>query len=482
MSQALHIFRKDARGLRIELAVVAALNVAFVWAHIKAAAPGIEELSHPSVLAYLTSFLLAMGWWFLIARAIHEEALPGDRQFWVTRPYEWKQLLAAKLLFVLAFVNAPLLVAQIVILAAAGYASPGGLPKLLWMQFTVTLIVLMPAFAMGAVTRSFARLVLFAIGLLVSVYFLLSGYSVFVGHTYGIAFVGIGSGGWLTNAIVAITMFAGAVLTVVWQYRRRARAARLTGAATLILIVALYLFLPWTPGYTSNGWIFRQPEARNVSVTVGQPIMPIQPPELPHEVVAIDVPFEFTNVPPGETAKAESIIETFEDPSGLRSSPGWMSAPAQQTGLRRFWLDRSFYDRVAGKPIAFRATLYITLQRPAKWPLPDGRVTALPGGWRCTVATSGQTHTIFCVAPFHDPWDTIDFHPPDKDGHNGSEELVARSFSPWPASFAFSPVFTDNSRCEGDCAIRFRQEEPLAWFRRDVKVTIQLPPAPRVTP
>ena len=482
MAQALHIFRKDARALRLELAVVAALNVAFVWAHIKAAAPGIDELSHPSVLAYLTSFLLACGWWFLIARAIHEEALPGDRQFWVTRPYEWKQLLAAKLMFVLAFVNAPLLVAQFVILAAAGYASPAALPKLLWMQFTVTLIVLAPAFALGAVTRTFARLVLFVIGLLVSVYFLMTIYSAIMsrGQTGVALSIGIWPRGWFADSILVIVMFGGAALMTLLQYRRRTRDARLAGAAILLLILLFYLFLPWTLSYTSNGWIFHQPEADAVSVTCGQPIVPDSVPNQWN--VPVDLPCTFSNVPPGETAQVEgAAAPVFDSASGSRR--GFLIyGPQRPPGYQQFSLDREYYARVVGKPIAFRATFYVTLQRPAKWPLPDARVTALPDGRRCTVAASDQMRTVFCVAPFHAPWDAIDYHPPDKEGRNGSEEPVARSFSPWPADFAFSPVFTDNSECHGDCAISFRQEEPLAWFRRDIRMTIQLPPVPKVQP
>jgi hypothetical protein len=481
MSQALHIFRKDARSLHVELAVVAALNIAFVWAHIKAAAPGIEELSHPSMLAYLTSVLLAMGWWFLIARVIHQEALPGDRQFWVTRPYEWKQLLAAKLLFVLAFVNAPLLIAQIVILAAAGYASPTGLPRLLWMQFTVTLIVLAPTFAMGAVTRNFARLVLFAIGLLTGSYFLAAGLQalLFGWIPSGLVVIGGELEGWPKQAIVVLAMLAGAVLMVLWQYRgRRTAAARLAGAVTLILII-LCLFLPVELRYAANAWVFHQPEARGVSVDCRPPVVPDRVPD--QWGVPVDFPCTFANVPPGKTAKVEVAKATFEGSSRLHGF-GLTSEPELPSGYQRFWLDRDSYRRLAGKLIAFHATLHITLQRPREWPLPNGRVTALPGGRRCTVATSGQTHTVFCVAPFHDPWKNIDFHPPDKDGHDGAAELVARSFSPWPADFAFSPVFTDNSGCEGDCAIRFRQEEPLAWFRRDIHMTVQLPPVPKVAP
>src|SRR5256885_7885270 len=53
----------------------------------------------------LVMILLPLAWWTLIARVIHDEVLPGDNQFWITRPYSWKSLLGAKALFILAFIR-----------------------------------------------------------------------------------------------------------------------------------------------------------------------------------------------------------------------------------------------------------------------------------------------------------------------------------------------------------------------------------------
>jgi hypothetical protein len=38
------------------------------------------------------SVLLAISWVMLVMRAVHAEGLVGDRQFWLTRPYEWKSV------------------------------------------------------------------------------------------------------------------------------------------------------------------------------------------------------------------------------------------------------------------------------------------------------------------------------------------------------------------------------------------------------
>lgn len=42
---------------------------------------------------------LILFWVFLTLRVVHGETLVGDRQWWVTKPYEWWKLLLAKELF-----------------------------------------------------------------------------------------------------------------------------------------------------------------------------------------------------------------------------------------------------------------------------------------------------------------------------------------------------------------------------------------------
>src|SRR4051812_14736603 len=100
MQQALHIFRKDVRFLRLPIAIALALTAAFAWSRSgKPATP----LQQPITI------LLILAWCYLAAAAVYKETLVGDRQFWVTRPYRWTSLLAAKALFLLAFIHVPLL-------------------------------------------------------------------------------------------------------------------------------------------------------------------------------------------------------------------------------------------------------------------------------------------------------------------------------------------------------------------------------------
>src|SRR6266536_3025901 len=105
MRQALHIFGKDVRYLWREICLVLGLAAIFAWTN-----------------PWWMTILLLAAMSYLIARLIHAEAIPGDRQFWITRPYRWKSLLAAKLLFMLTFVNLPILLAQFGIVAAGGFS------------------------------------------------------------------------------------------------------------------------------------------------------------------------------------------------------------------------------------------------------------------------------------------------------------------------------------------------------------------------
>src|SRR5439155_1011099 len=70
---------------------------------------------------WLTLLLLA-AWGFLLALLVLEEPLVGDRQFWITRPYRWPALLAAKLVFAALFIHLPSLLADCAILAARSFS------------------------------------------------------------------------------------------------------------------------------------------------------------------------------------------------------------------------------------------------------------------------------------------------------------------------------------------------------------------------
>src|SRR6187431_934695 len=97
-------------------------------------------------------YILGGGWVVLIALAFHAKALPGDRHFWLTRPYSRASLAGAKALFVLAYITLPMTLAQALTLRLNGLPLGANLDGLLWEQVLITLVVALPAVALATVT------------------------------------------------------------------------------------------------------------------------------------------------------------------------------------------------------------------------------------------------------------------------------------------------------------------------------------------
>ena len=117
MRQALHIFKKDVRQLWFEIAIALIVTAAFAFIGARRGFWLDDPGANRSVAWSMVQLMLPLAWWILIARVVYGEILPGDRQFWITRPYRWTSLLGAKLLFIGVFVNLPLLAADVIILA-----------------------------------------------------------------------------------------------------------------------------------------------------------------------------------------------------------------------------------------------------------------------------------------------------------------------------------------------------------------------------
>jgi hypothetical protein len=115
MRLVLHILLKDARRFWWEIAVTLGLlaSVARMDATRVGFIPGAME-------GWLNLILPAV-WAYLVALVIHDEALVGDRQFWLTRPYPWPALLVAKALFVLVFIHFFSFAVDVAILASRGF-------------------------------------------------------------------------------------------------------------------------------------------------------------------------------------------------------------------------------------------------------------------------------------------------------------------------------------------------------------------------
>src|SRR5229473_473509 len=105
-----HVFKKDWKLLWRMAAAVAFLHFILAAILFKLGRFGGDR---PLRSLVETLFMFAfLGSAFLIAGAVHQDAIPGVRQDWLVRPVKRRDLLLAKLLSVLVMVQAPILAAD----------------------------------------------------------------------------------------------------------------------------------------------------------------------------------------------------------------------------------------------------------------------------------------------------------------------------------------------------------------------------------
>ena len=249
MRQAFHIFRKDARHSWPYIAAVLAVTALTAWLECADRWHGIRF----TVGLYP---LLALVWWFAAGAAVRSESLVGDRQFWLTRPYSWHSLLAAKLLFLAAFVGLPIFLSDCVILLVSGFNPFTLIPGLLLRQCFLAGVLALP-FAVAALTRSLRDFVL--AGVVLHTCFIIESV-LFLHRLTGMAFWELA---WVREGLPWLLSVAALSLAV-WQYARR-RTATVRALALAVALLAPVLTMPslLPPRHADVPW--DAPRFRNIA-------------------------------------------------------------------------------------------------------------------------------------------------------------------------------------------------------------------------
>lgn len=172
MRQALTIFRKDLKHLWPLAAGMVAILALHGWVDFRMHS-GYLKVMNTRFFSLEPVFAL-FAWWCLAGVVVQQESLPGDRQYWLTRPINRKAILAAKALFLVAFVSLPNFLAQTVVLAAAGFPPANYLGALLYNQAFICGYLVLAA-AVAAVTRRFREYLAASVALGVVVVVFMNG-------------------------------------------------------------------------------------------------------------------------------------------------------------------------------------------------------------------------------------------------------------------------------------------------------------------
>ncbi len=442
MNQILHIFKKDARRHWPEILISLALLALFTrhelhpWQNSNA----FSSLSpYFFILAgrYITpATILFLA--FLIIRAVQGESLVGDRQWWVTKPYEWWNLLAAKLLFIFIFISVPLFHVHLLLLHQFGFPILPNLSTLLLTQLGLYFVLFLPALLLASLTKNFGQLLLTAACILL------------VGA--GIAWLAtkVPSGDMesppaIVESFQDFLLWGSVVAVPVWQFARRRRwvsAAALLGVLavnSLISVVApnaktMEREYPSVEAQTSPARIAIRRPAEMTGRRNANPWSDAVPD------VYLHVPITVSGVAPGTMVMVDVMKITTDSPQDSRWSLGWKYQhvelwPEDQLKSLSYEVARKEYEKVKTKPLHLHIELALSEYQEG-----DARILPVPAG-RFVDEMLGicridplQSSSIQCIKPFHAPGLMATFDPQEfpcpghRDSYTIQEDAVSHAW------------------------------------------------------
>lgn len=392
LEQALHIFRKDVRHLRLEIGAALFFTLVLViagiqsWENLQERGPGFGDDTPLSVL-------LPLVWGLLIARAIQSEALPGDRHFWLTRPYSRAGLVLGKLLLIAAFIHLPLLAAQAVIVLADGLPLP--VTGLLWNQLLLAVIFVLPVTAIATLTRNLAQFLPAAVISVVPMIAVIEE-----SRRPESAWVR------LLLAIILLTAIGCFVVWRQYRLRRSANTALLAFGAGVASLILSASFPNQAVFAIQSSLIGTQDKQFGLKLSAPEPKTagkgPARTPNRFRQTVKFPILVE------GATSK-DLMVQgwdlSFKTLSGVTRHAD-TKIEFSPTGLVQFAsVDREFYEAAKNSPVTLRVTYALTQfgdGASAEVPL-DGTPVFLPGVGQCGAAVSWDHREFICRSPFRTP-------------------------------------------------------------------------------
>ncbi len=476
MRQTLHIFRKDAQHFWPYAAVVLVLT-----ATLACLDPHTTPFYHAWSVNYLVDtihwFVLPLAWWFTIAAVVHDETPAGDRQFWITRPYSWKSVVAAKALFVLVFLIAPYFVADCIVLSAKGFPPSGLLPGLLLRECLLAVFPMLPAFLLAAVTRGMRE---FVLGLLV----------------VGVAFVGLieyaelpqsfpmldqfalpGSSGILWRAVDWVSgLWPATLLALVgWQYARRWTVP----VRAIAAVAVVWSLLP----FPSAGRLSLKDRSATgnpeISVAFAPDRSALPPNGRWHErsKAQVDVPVDVA-CPDPELLECELASVDVIPQHGQPWHSGWSHA-IQHGG--KDWIEMRFdgaiLRRLVAGPVTLRAVLAVEVyDRQSVRFRPNSSWQAIPGFGAIKVETSDSASALVRRVPLREAvarWSYTVEQPGKGILHsekNSSWLGTLFQMSPVAEMELFGSISPDLHALPPDAEIVFTVQRPVALVCRDLVI------------
>jgi hypothetical protein len=447
--QVVHIVRKDARHLWPEIAasfVVLGMFAWMTWRNTWA-----QEFQGIGAIGLLLYVLLPLSWAVLIGRLVQDEALVGDRQFWLTRPYRWYSLLGAKVLFVVVFVALPMLAMQAGVLAWCGFHPVALAGALLGNVGWLAVFFFLPMLAMAAVTSGFARMALFLVGgilLLVAISEMTTGLFNRMDHV-GLSMLRV----WLGVAFGA-AVGAGIAVAMVQYAGRRSWAARAILVMVSIALGVLLTTAERTMRYQEAGPRIQKMASMGMALDgAGHWTGVVHQSATGYD---LSIPVRIGGLREGLVLETRKLQVEVKGPNGLLwQSPGQLDSGGLRNGPVTVHVPvaGSMLDRVTGAQVEVDVSMELR-GAPVRWPMTSVAREAgfvVPDGGICRRAAGARGDVMFpwlCRYALNAPQGTDFLAPVAKDcqlgGTRPADDGVAEvgGFSDRRSlPFFFSPVF-----------------------------------------
>jgi hypothetical protein len=241
-----HIFKKDVKLLWWLAAAAAAMHFAEIaLLLVLPNSPGNRQLAQLVELLGAGG-ILAVG--FLITALVHQDSIPGVRQDWLVRPVLRRDLLLAKLFFVVLLVQTPILIADFLEPALAGFPLGPSLAAAATRSVVLLVLVDIPFLAFAAVTKNLLE----AITGGVCIFFLIAVLDVLMnsGRSRGALHPTIGTGvEWITECALLLTLAIGSSFLLNLQFFRRRTVFSRFAVGALTVLCAVATMMPWQPAF-----------------------------------------------------------------------------------------------------------------------------------------------------------------------------------------------------------------------------------------
>lgn len=329
-----------------------------------------------------------LGSGFLIIAAVQQDAIPGVRQDWLVRPIRRRDLLMAKLLFVVLIVQAPIFLADMTEALVSGLSLSSSFEAALQRALLQMLLVYLPFLAFASLTRNPLEAVSGGAVLVLTVALVANVISVNrigpngspMASLEPVVRTGLE---WIVNSATIAVLVVGAAVVLWLQYfHRRTVVARIfTGSvAGLCLLTA---FIPWRPAFAIQSSLSNAPgSSRDIALnfdpeagrfrapagglTIDDTIAILRRGEGVNQVY---LPFRVTGLPPDSAVRMDHsevrLIETngrmdrleLESWNARRQGSG---SPSQAV-YPPLEIPVALYERIKDQPVRLEVDYWMTL-------------------------------------------------------------------------------------------------------------------------